>query len=500
MRAWLPAVHLALSLTILVWDVVLAGRIAQLRQASRLFAAVTGMAGLLLLPAVLLRLATSTLITGRAVISVDWIWPLVVALFAMQAVYAISRHLVNPLWGVPIVVYDIVIGVVEIVRYGVAHGSPLAAHFTVLLAAQANTLAAVTTPIAVTTPFFILVPMISPAYPPIRRATAAFRAGVAGLAFVWVVLFVVVGLLQSPSAVGAHTTDLIHERPAGDFRVGLKILPDVVGPPSAPAARNDLALADTLDVRAVTVVIAPGASRLAIDSVSQLLGQLGDSITVIVALGYRGILFPDFRRAPLDETARLAMIDYIVQRLHPDILLPAEDPLSVGGRLVGDLPADAWKSYIASAAHKAKARDPHVRIGFSVSRFSAADSALYAWAATTGSPVDVVGFSFFPDLSGPVDSFEDAADRWMRTTPPVKEHWVFAAGAYPLNAGEATQERVIIQTLAWATDHVAIKGLVVYEAGDYAQARGLRAPNGRLRAAAGALMRAIRDLKASITG
>ena len=71
----------------------------------------------------------------------------------------------------------------------------------------------------------------------------------------------------------------------------------------------------------------------------------------------------------------------------------------------------------------------------------------------------------------------------MKTTPPTKEHWVFAAGGYPLNTGERMQERILWHTLSWATDHPAIKGLVVYEASDYAQARGLRAPNGRLRSA-----------------
>jgi hypothetical protein len=500
MKAWLPAAHLVLSLSILIWDVVIAGRIAQLRQASRMFAAVSGVAGLLLLPAVLVRIATSTFITGRAVVSVDWIWPLIVLLFALQAIYAIARHLVNPAWGIPIVVYDIVIASSEIVRYGVAHGSPVANHFASLLVAQTNTLAAVTTPIAVTTPFFFLVPIISPAYPPIRRVTAAIRAGVAALAFAWVILFVVIGVFQSPGAVGAHSPSLIHERPAGDFRVGLKIFPDVVHAPSAAVARTDLQLADTLDVRAVTVVIVPGAARSAIDSVGQLLDQLDDSITVIVALGYRGKLLPAIGHVPLDEPGRLTMIDYIVRKLHPNILLPAEDPLGIGSRLVGEFRVGTWEHYIGMAAAKAKSLDPRVRIGVSVSRFSAADSALYAWAATKGSPVDVVGFSFFPDLSGPVDSFEDAADRWMKTTPSSKDHWVFAAGAYPLNSGEATQQRVIIQTLAWATNHVAIKGLVVYEAADYAQARGLRAPSGRLRMAAGAVMRAIRELKESIIG
>src|SRR4051812_48150060 len=104
MTTWLPAAYLALSLVILLWDVGLAGRIAQLRQATRPFAALTGIVGLLLLPAALLRVATATFITGRAVVSVGWIWPLVVVLVAVQATYAISRRLVNPLWGVPIFV------------------------------------------------------------------------------------------------------------------------------------------------------------------------------------------------------------------------------------------------------------------------------------------------------------------------------------------------------------------------------------------------------------
>ena len=46
----------------------------------------------------------------------------------------------------------------------------------------------------------------------------------------------------------------------------------------------------------------------------------------------------------------------------------------------------------------------------------------------------------------------------------------------------------------------AIKGLVVYEAGDYGQARGLRSPSGRLREATIYVMSAMRALReATIT-
>jgi hypothetical protein len=505
MTTWLPAAFLTLSLVILIWDVVLAGRIAQLRQASRPFATLTGVVGLLLLPAALLRVATSTVITGRAVVSVDWIWPLVLVLIAFQAIYAISRRLVNPLWGVPIVVYDILIAVIEIIRYGIAHGTALASALAPLVMAQSSFLMVMTTPIAATTPFFFFVPMVSPAYPALRRATAIFRAFMAATALVLVVLTGVFGggaAIKSRGALRKYGLDLLHERPSGDFKVGLKVLPDVAALPSGAAVKNDLALIDSLRVGAVAVVIAPGAAKQAIDSVARIIEQLDDSTTVIVAIGYRGKLVPEIGHVPLAEAERIQTIHEVIRRIRPDILLPAEDPLGVGSRILGDLSVERWQSYITAAAAAAKADDPKVRIGISLSRYGTADSVLYAWAANKGSPVDVVGFSLFPEKLGIGDlaeTFEPAADRWMKTMPPTKDHWVFAAGGYPLNQGELTQSRAIWQALAWATGHAAIKGLVVYEASDYAQARGLRAPNGRLRAAARVVAEAIRMLRESIT-
>src|SRR4051812_16595980 len=144
MTTFLPAAHLALSLIIVTWDVVLAGRIAQLRFASRSFAAVTGLCAMMLLPALILRMATATAITGRAVVAVDWLWRVVVPLFNGPAIYAVSRRLVYYLWGVPIVVFDVVLATSEIVRFGVAHGWGWANGFSGLLTAQSSTLAVMT--------------------------------------------------------------------------------------------------------------------------------------------------------------------------------------------------------------------------------------------------------------------------------------------------------------------------------------------------------------------
>src|SRR5258708_4648651 len=346
MTTWLPAAFLTLSLIILIWDVVLAGRIAQLNQASRPFATITGLAGLLVLPAVLIRIATATFITGRAVVAVDWIWPLIVVLFAVQAAYAVWRKLVNYLWGIPVLVYDVLIAAIEVVRLGVGHGSPLGNGFAGLLTAQTSTLAQIMAPPTAVPPlFFSMVPILAPAFPALRRTTAAFRAFVMVTAVAWVVLTAVIGTehaLQSGQALREHATDQIHERPTGDFRVGLKIFPDIATIPSAAAVSNDLALVDSLGVRAVAVV----------------------------------------------------------ERIHPDILIPAEAPMAVGSRIVGRLSAARWEAYFSAAARKAKALDTNVHIGLSISSYGSTDSVLYAWAARHDSPIDILGFSLFPDETG----------------------------------------------------------------------------------------------------
>jgi hypothetical protein len=85
----------------------------------------------------------------------------------------------------------------------------------------------------------------------------------------------------------------------------------------------------------------------------------------------------------------------------------------------------------------------------------------------------------------------------MQEFPKPKEHWVFAAGGYPFAHGEENQLRWIWGVLAWATAQTPIKGLVVYEGGDYNSVRGLRAPGGRLRPATDAILRAEKGLRPS---
>jgi hypothetical protein len=500
MSVWLPPAHLALCLIVVVWDIVLAGRIARVPQAPRAFASITGLAGLLVLPALVITLASTTVITGRAIFYVDWIWPGVLVVFAVQAVYALARRLVNPAWGVPIAIYDVVIAAAGVVHYMASRGIEPVEPLLLLLNAHTAALSLATTAAAIGNPLYLNVPMIAPAFPALRPVTASFRALLSAIALGWAIgiAFQVPVAIKAVRSYRAHASDRLTERPEGDFSIGVKLFPDVGSPPPPPAVARDLALADTLTADVVSVVVVPDVTNQVLDSLSHALDQLQrDSTLLIVTLGYRGKLMPELRHVPLDQRTRVAAIRRIVRRLHPDILLPAEEPYGVGERLVGRLQLPVWEDYYTAAATAAKSLDRRVRIGLAASSFDSRDSALYAWAAGPASPIDILGFSFFPDRRGAeaLDAYTRTADRWMSVVPPAKQHWVFAAGGYPLAHGEASQAQAIWDILAWSTAHPAIKGLIVYEAGDYGQARGLRSPSGRLRAATLYVMGAMRALR-----
>jgi hypothetical protein len=322
-------------------------------------------------------------------------------------------------------------------------------------------------------------------------------------AVTWSVFIVALGgprAIQQLRNYDVHRNDQLRERPNGDFAVGLKILPDVKAPPPPPAILSDSSLRDTLDVDALSVVVAPGATKLAIDSLAKVLASAKrDSTIVIVALGYGGNLLPELHQARLDPDLRIATLRLVMERLRPDIILPAEDPYGAGARAVGQLAPQTWQEYLTAAARVAKSIDKNVSVGVAASAYTPNDSALYAWAASPRSPIDIVGFSLFPSpyVGGGIQADTRTADRWMRATPPKKDHWIFATGGYPLAYGEQSQENAVWEVLAWGTDHPMIKGAVVYEAGDYGQARGLRAPNGRVRPVTRRVMKAIQQLRES---
>jgi hypothetical protein len=302
-----------------------------------------------------------------------------------------------------------------------------------------------------------------------------------------------------------YSKEQLQEHPEGDFTIGLKIFPDLKGPPPPLALERDIALADSLDVGAVSMVINPeGATLASLDSIARTVDdRRADSAVIIIALGYPEDALQQFRKSPAEYTRkRVADIDRIARRLRPDILIPAVDPYSEGARAIGTQPPEYWIDYITRSARIAHYVNRRIRVGVAASSYGSRDSTLYFWAAQRGSPVDVVGFSMMPGFRGAknIGISMGAATRWMHKFPTrAKPHWVFSAGGYPVIHGEESQALALWGVLAWATSQSPIKGLVVTEAGDYDVMRGLRTAGGKYRSAVSAVIRAERGLKETAT-
>ncbi len=485
------------------WNVLLAGRIAQFRRAPRNFATLTALSGLLLAPAVLIAVTASSILYGRAIQPILWVWPVVAVMFLLQVMYALSTRLVTPMFGVPIMLYNAVIAAVALSKFVVSRGGEPPEFVHGLAAAQASAAGIVLGAAALWKTAYVQIPLLAPAIPAHWRVTAFARVvlGVIAMAMTAVVLVEVPDGLAAVRSYPRYENQRLQERPEGDFALGLKIFPDLSGPVSRLALRNDTALAHQLDVDVVSIVLTPEAVRAeTLDSLSRALaGFRVDSVLLVVSLAYpaksNGSLAESV--ASFNET-RLRDVEQIVRRLRPDILLPALDPYGEGARAIGTQPVQFWVDYLTRAAELGQHLRPAMRVGVSASSYGARDSVLYSWAARPGSPMDVVGFTLLPGFDGAttLDTRMRIAQRWLLQNPEKqKAHWVFNAGGFPTVHGEKSQVLAIWGVLSWATTQTAIKGLIVGEAGDYNSERGLRAPGGRLRPAAAMIARARTGLR-----
>jgi len=502
----LPALYVAVAAVMVMWNVLVAGRVSQLRRAPRTFAAVTAFAGLLIVPALLVAYASTSILYGRGIQPIAWVWPFTALLFAIQATFALTRRLVTPMFGVPIFVYNLIIAIVAVSRYAVAHGSVPPDFAMAVSAANTSSLGFFFGAAALWGPQFIQVPLMSPSLPSRWRFGRVVRAGLAAsaAALAGLVLIEMPNAFATTKSYERYANLKLQEQPEGDFALGLKIYPDLRGPPPPLAMERDIALADTLLSKAVSITITPEGARLAsLDSIARTVeDRRADSAVIIISLAYPKDAARQFRESPEEYTRRrIADVDRISRRLRPDILIPAVDPNGEGARAIGAQPPEYWTDYFTRAANIAHHVNPRIRVGLAASTYGARDSTLYFWAAARGSPIDVVGFSMMPGFDGAIslDTHMRIAQRWMRAFPTrPKPHWVFSAGGYPVTHGEASQELAFWGVLAWATTQAPIKGLIVTEAGDYDVMRGLRTPSGRYRPIVAAVMRAQRGLEETV--
>jgi hypothetical protein len=500
----LSTIFLLLSVAMVGWDILMAGRIAQLRRIPRGFQALTGIAGLLILPALVIAYTSASLLYGRAIFLVAWLWPFTTILFVLQTIWALGRRLVTPFLGFPLLIYNLIIAAIAITKFVITRGDSPSAFALTLNAAQASMLGTFFGAPALWNPIYLQVPLFAPSLPARWTFTRFVRVGIAAAAIAMTALTVVEipGSVAAVRSYASHANDQLQEHPEGDFRIGLKVFPDLRSGPPPLAIKNDLTLADSLDFNAIAVVVDPeGARGVALDSLARSIEQSrADSTLLFVSLGYPKKGAQEMAKSrDAYTTARLKDIDRIARRLKPDYLIPAVDPTGEGARILGVQPPEYWIDYFSKAARVAHYIYPRIKVGLPISTYGGRDSVLYSWAARPGTPIDVVGFTLFADFAGAkwLDTYMGVAQRWMRLYPKPKEHWVVATGGYPLVHGEQNQYRTIWGVLSWATAQAPIKGLIVYEGGDYNTLRGLRAPGGRLRSSVAAIVKAQKGLRAT---
>lgn len=501
----LAIAHLALCAAVLLWDVWMAGRAAQLRSAPRAVVISSGLAGLLLVPALAVYLLSGSLLTGHAFASIAWVWPLTVVLVAAQATYATARGLLSPAVGIPIAIYDILLALIYAAAYAVSAGWPITTPFLALVAAERGAIALTAQPLALVLPWFLYLPIVAPCAPARRGLLGAGRAAMAAIAVVWGMLLLIAlpGAAHAVRSYERFSAERLRERPDRDFTIGLKILPTLAGVVPTSSVQRDLALADTIGAQALCVYISPrGASEAELNAIAESLEDARPGRLLVVAL--------DLSRArpsaPAARSssglggyldARVRDVARIARVLRPDYLVPVVNPTGVSAAL-GPVPTDIWRRYIASAARAARSANSATRVMVHVGGFGQRDSSLYAWAASSSAPVDAVALSLFPGLHGAreIESSERTADAWLAAQRPAstREHWILEAGGYPTVHGDLSQARALWGILAWATNHPAVKGLIAFEASDYATRLGLQTPAGRIRLAAGTLKRAIAGL------
>ena len=497
--------YFGLGAAIVLWNVAVASRMLQARRSASISGIATALAALLLVPALVVAISGASLVYGRALQTLAWIWPAVTVLFVVQALLALSQNRVSAMLGVPIIAYDLVVAIVAFARYMNQLGYTPPYFSLVLSAAQCDAIGVVAGSAALSHATWLLVPMFSPALPSRSRIRNAVRYTLVLGATIATAL-VLVEIPGASEAIGSYTrfqNDVLTTR-SGDFQFGLKVLPDLRSSPPPVAVKNDFAFADSVGVDGLLIVVDPEAARgKALDSLVHSLENVRDDSTIlIVTLG-----FSRNARAELNRSSeafiqeRLKDVNRLARALRPNMIVPAYEPYGEGARALGVREPGFWIDFVGRAAAVAHHVNPNIRVAVASASYGTRDSVVYAWAASRESPVDVVGFSLMPGFDGAtsLDTHMRIAQRWMRATSRPKPHWVLASGGYPVAHGENSQLLALRGVLSWATAQPAVRGVVFTDAGDYDAQRGLRAPDGRFRSALRELERSINALRESAT-
>ncbi|MBY0492366.1 MAG: hypothetical protein K2R93_21185 [Gemmatimonadaceae bacterium] len=495
----LPLVVIGIAVAVLAWDVSMAGWIAARREAPRLFTQLTVVCGLLVVPVLVINVASGTESGARTISGITWLVPAVTIAFALQVLYAVLGRLISLVVGLPILLYDLLLAATAVGDYLVTQRGGAPTYLQALLAARDAIVGMGVGRAALVSPLTALVPMIAPAYPARWRLSGAVRAVLVLAATALTTLLII----EWPRGIGAVRsyerayTEPMQARPSGDFVLGVRLYPTLDGMPPARAVRNDAAIVEAFTPDVVLLVLDDDGTRsAALDSLARVLGPLrDDSVQIAVALRL------DRTPPAADDADRQLSIERVLQRLEPDVLFPAlPDPVPTW---IGSTAPSAawWQRLLRRSSSTVQRVRPRTVLGWAAARLDATDSATYAWARQPSNGVELVGAMSFPSFSGlpAVDARLRAFERWHDAAAqrglPTMPHWLVNVGGLPRAHGDAAQVAAIRHALAWGSRRPWIGAAIVGEPADYDGWLGLRASNGRPRAALAAIGAAARRMK-----
>ncbi|MHB1462236.1 MAG: glycoside hydrolase family protein [Armatimonadota bacterium] len=175
---------------------------------------------------------------------------------------------------------------------------------------------------------------------------------------------------------------------------------------------------------------------------------------------------------------------FLARRYEPEYLVPFIEPYGAFVAVTGrTLPASEWMALLRASAAAVHSGSPMVRCAVYLGQ-AENDRLLYRQLCMTGSPVDVVGFSFYAVYQTREETTPRlrSVARWIRDYGRGRENWVFEYGQSPVTmGGERSQRNYVEYVMRWAADQPNMRGACVFSLDDEAEKLGLMTAQGRKR-------------------
>jgi len=395
-------------------------------------------------------------------------------------------------WLVPVPLFNLLLGVIYLTRYLSYLGVPLGLPLDGLQVSHAMVQSFTAHFLYIFFPILNLWPVLLLPASPTRKWVRRLNALPAAVCFLLLALNIV--LLPRGCQIAASWRRPLpaaaRSRVRSDFRAGV-VLRVESGPfPTEQHFQAELARIEDLGARVVNLFLHDDLmiDEARADTVGRFLDRLRQrGVTIILTADYpqAWATEPPSTREEVLATMR-PFQEFLAARYRPDVLVPFIEPYGafvVLSRMT--LTPAEWEDLLTAATKAVRDADPDVRCAVYLGS-TEDDRELYQRVCRPGSPVDVVGFSFYAlyQTREEMESVLSKVQGWIERHGRGREHWVFEFGQSPLTmGGESAQSHYIQCVTTWAMRQPDVRGVCVFALGDYAEKMGLLNSTGRKRQA-----------------